>query len=295
MLSASEADENPLVVAVPQLVGRERDIAALTDALARPPALVLIEGEAGIGKSRLLHEVLAAAAPSTRHALRAVCPPLRESLTLGPVVDALHVARPSVAGIGLTDLAGALRPLFPEWSDDLPPSPDPLDDAKAARHRLFRALAELIDAIAVDVLVIEDAHWADEVTLEFLLFLASRQHAPAMNVVVTYRPDEVDDQSLLLRLSSRPPARGALVRIALSPLDQDDTATLVSSMLDGKPMSAEFAAFMHERTDGVPLAVEESVRLLCDRADVVFRGGEWVRLSLSELQVPPTVRDSARE
>lgn len=295
MLSASEADENPLVVAVPQLVGRDREIAALTDALARPPALVLIEGEAGIGKSRLLHEVLAAAAPSTRHALRAVCPPLRESLTLGPVVDALHVARPSVAGIGLTDLAGALRPLFPEWSDDLPPSPDPLDDAKAARHRLFRALAELIDAIAVDVLVIEDAHWADEVTLEFLLFLASRQHAPAMNVVVTYRPDEVDDQSLLLRLSSRPPARGTLVRIALSPLDQDDTATLVSSMLDGKPMSAEFAAFMHERTDGVPLAVEESVRLLCDRADVVFRGGEWVRLSLSELQVPPTVRDSARE
>ncbi|NIK54306.1 DNA-binding CsgD family transcriptional regulator/tetratricopeptide (TPR) repeat protein [Kribbella shirazensis] len=200
-----------------------------------------------------------------------------------------------MAGVELSELAGALRPLFPEWAAELPPALEPLDDAKAARHRLFRALAELLRALHVKLLVVEDAHWADEVTLEFLLFLTSRQQSGGPNLLVTYRPEEVDDQSLLLRLSSRLPAGVTQLRVVLALLDQDQTASLVSSMLDGKPMSAEFSTFLHERTDGLPLAVEESVRLMCDRADLVFREGQWVRLSLSELQVPPTVRDSTRE
>ncbi|MGC4942053.1 helix-turn-helix transcriptional regulator [Kribbella sp. DT2] len=286
---------NPPAVTTPAFVGRERDVAALSAALAEAPALVLVEGEAGIGKSRLLQEWLAQA-PGRRHrALLSMCPPLRESLTLGPIVDAFLGTQHRVADLGLTDLAGALRPLFPEWSADLPPAPEPLDDAKTARHRLFRALAELLRALHVDLLVVEDAHWADEVTLEFLLFLTSRQLSGGPNLVVTYRPEEVADQSLLLRLSSRLPAGITHLRLVLAQLSQNQTADLVSSMLDGQPMSAEFSSFLHKRTDGVPLAVEESVRLMCDRADLVFRDGQWMRLSLSELQVPPTVRDSTRE
>lgn len=279
----------------PAFVGRDREVAALTGALGQAPAVVLVEGEAGIGKSRLLQEWLAEVPRRRRQVLMAVCPPLRESLTLGPIVDAFLGSQQPVTDLGLTDLAGALRPLFPEWSADLPPALEPLDDAKAARHRLFRALAELLRALQVELVVVEDAHWADEVTLEFLLFLTSRQQNGGPNLVVTYRPEEVGDQSLLLRLSSRLPAGVTQLRVALTPLDQAQTAALVSSMLDGKPMSAEFSSFLHERTEGVPLAVEESVRLMCDRADLVFREGQWVRLSLSELQVPPTVRDSTRE
>lgn len=280
-------------------VGRGPELAMLAGRLAEAQAgrggIVVVTGEAGIGKSRLLQEWVAGTPHLQRHALTSVCPPLRESLTLGPIVDAFLGTPRAVAGLGLSNLAGALRPLFPEWSADLPPALEPLDDAKAARHRLFRALAELLRALGVDLLVVEDAHWADEVTLEFLLFLTSRQQAGGPNLVVTYRPEEVDDQSLLLRLSSRLPAGVTQLRVALTPLGREQTAALVSSMLDGEPMSDEFSTFLHERTDGVPLAVEESVRLLCDRADLVFREGQWVRLSLSELQVPPTVRDSTRE
>ncbi|MEU8227770.1 AAA family ATPase [Kribbella sp. NPDC048915] len=290
---AAVAGEGSPAVGPPAFVGREREIAALSGALAQAPAVVLVEGEAGIGKSRLVQEWLAEAPARRRRVLMAVCPPLRESLTLGPIVDAF-LGRPP-ADLELTGLAGALRPLFPEWAAELPPALEPLDDAKAARHRLFRALAELLQALQVDLLVVEDAHWADEVTLEFLLFLTSRQQRGGPNLLVTYRPEEVDDQSLLLRLSSRLPAGVTQLRVALTLLDQDQTASLVSSMLDGKPMSAEFSTFLHERTDGLPLAVEESVRLMCDRADLVFRDGQWVRLSVSELQVPPTVRDSTRE
>ncbi|MFY1694585.1 AAA family ATPase [Solwaraspora sp. WMMA2101] len=286
---------HPVAVRAPRFVGRAGETATLVGALTRPSTLVLVRGEAGIGKSRLVREALAALPARRASTLLAVCPPMRESLTLGPIVDGLRDARHRLTGVRLSPLAGALRPLVPEWSAELPPAPEPTDDARAARHRLFRALDEVIGALGVDLLVVEDAHWADEATLEFLLLLAARPQPGGPGLVVTYRPEEVDDQSLLLRLSTRSSTAGAPVRITLAPLDVTDTAALVSSMLDGNPMSAEFASFLHQRTSGVPLVVEESVRLLCDRADVVHRDGRWVRLSLDELQVPESVRDATRE
>ncbi|MET8832880.1 hypothetical protein ABZV78_03040 [Micromonospora sp. NPDC004540] len=71
-----------------------------------------VEGEAGIGKSRQLREWLAA--PDQHTALVSVCPPLRESLTLGPIVDAFRRIDRPLSRLRLTELAGALRPLFPE-------------------------------------------------------------------------------------------------------------------------------------------------------------------------------------
>ena len=282
-------------VSAPQLVGRDRELADLSGALTRPPALVLLEGEAGLGKSRLLQQWLATDPPRPGKVLFSVCPPLREPLTLGPVVDAFRGIDVPVADLGLTGLAGALRPLFPEWSADLPPTPEPLADARSARHRLFRALDELIRALGVDLLVLEDAHWADDVTLQFLLFVAARQQLHGPSMVLSYRPDEVDTDSLLLRLTSRTAAGVAKARIVLSSLRPEDTAAMVSSMLGGHPVPAELATFLHERTDGIPIVLEESVRLLHDRADLVVHDGQWSMLTLSELPMPPTVRDCTRE
>lgn len=263
------------MISSPRYVGQGRELAALGAALAAPPAVVLIEGEAGIGKSRLVQEFLASPAGSKGlRGLVAVCPPFREPYTLAPIVDAVRQAVPGVRGLRLSGLAGALRPLFPEWVDDLPAAPEPLEDATAARHRLFRAVLEVSGRLGVAVLVVEDVHWADEATLEFLLFLVSRRPQP-VSVVVTYRPEDVPAGSLLLRLSSRVQAGVTRRRVVLEPLDATETAELVSSMLAGEHVSAEFAAFLHERTDGVPLVVEESVRLMHDRADLVRRDGVW--------------------
>ncbi|MFD4558008.1 helix-turn-helix transcriptional regulator [Streptomyces sp. NPDC058469] len=281
-------------VSAPRFVGRAAELHRLTDALARPSAAVLVEGEAGIGKSRLVQEALDEPGIAARRPLAAMCPPFREALTLGPVVDAARDARPDVAELALTPLAGVLRPLFPEWTQDLPPAPETLSDAGAARHRLFRALAELLEAMGVGVLVLEDVHWADEATLDFLLFLASRR-SRRMSLVLTYRPEDVAPESLLMRLTSRPPAGTGYVRICLGALDVPQTAELMSSMLDGEHVSEAFASFLQERTDGVPLAIEESVRLLRDRADLVRRNGEWVRRTLDDIAVPPTIRDAVAE
>ncbi|WP_329347553.1 AAA family ATPase [Streptomyces sp. NBC_01261] len=281
-------------VSAPRFVGRAVELHRLRQALARPSAAVLVEGEAGIGKSRLVQEALDEPGIAARRPLAAMCPPFREALTLGPIVDAARDARPDVAELTLTPLAGVLRPLFPEWGQDLPPAPEALSDAGAARHRLFRALAELLDAMGVGVLILEDVHWADEATLDFLLFLASRR-SRRMSLVLTYRPEDVAPDSVLMRLTSRPPAGTGYVRICLGALNVPQTAELMSSMLDGEHVSEAFASFLQERTDGVPLAIEESVRLLRDRADLVRRDGEWVRRTLADIAVPPTIRDAVAE
>src|SRR5439155_10720775 len=121
-----------------RLVGRDEELATLCRTLAGRPALVLVTGEAGIGKSRLVQEYLAAPAGRRQRTLVAACPPFREPATLGPLVDALRQTVDDVTRLRLTPLAGALRPLLPEWLDALPPDPEPLADATAARFRLFR-------------------------------------------------------------------------------------------------------------------------------------------------------------
>ncbi|MEU6076953.1 AAA family ATPase [Micromonospora sp. NPDC047074] len=294
MAREASADPGRLpALSAPGFVGRARELAALGEALAARPTVVLVEGEAGVGKSRLLREFFATPLGRQHHGLVGTCPPLHDPHTLGPVVDAVRGATDRISGLGLSGLAGALRAIFPEWTDELPPAPEPLPDPTAARHRLFRAFVELIDRLAVTVLTLEDVHWADEATLELLLFLVSRQPQP-VSVVVTYRPGEVPAYSLLRRLSSRiPPARQ--LRLALSPLDVDATSAFVSSMLAGEQVSAEFAAFLHQRTDGLPLAIEESVRLMHDRADLTRKEGGWVRRRLDRIDAPPTIRDAVLE
>ncbi|MFF5500012.1 helix-turn-helix transcriptional regulator [Streptomyces aquilus] len=278
----------------PRFVGRSGELDALAATLGGAPAVVLIEGEAGIGKTRLLREFLASQALRGRHALVGACLELRVPYTLGAVVDAVREGIDDIARLRLSGLAGALRPLFPEWADALPAAPEPLEDATAARHRLFRAFVEVLDRLDVAILALEDVHWADEATLEFLLFLVSRRPQP-VGVVLTYRRDEVPPSSLLLRLSSRLSPDSRLVRLTPRPLDVEETASFVSSMLADGHVSTEFATFVHERTGGVPLAVEESVRLMHDRADLIHRDGGWARRRLDRIEVPPTLRDAMLE
>ena len=278
----------------PAFVGRDRELAAAARALAHPPALVLIEGEAGIGKTRLVTELLTAEAATAGPVLVAACPPFREPHTLGPVVDAIRQATAGVAGLGLSDLAGALRPLLPEWSASLPPAPEPTEDATAARHRLFRALQELLDALCIGVLVLEDGQWADDATAEFVLFLGT-QRPPRVSVVVTYRPEELAEDSLLPRLAARLSPGFTQARLRLGPLTVEETTEMASSMVHGQPVSAGLAAFLHDGTDGLPLALEESVRLMHDRAELVNRGDGWSRRRGGASEIPPTVRDAVLE
>ncbi|MCP2328959.1 DNA-binding CsgD family transcriptional regulator/tetratricopeptide (TPR) repeat protein [Hamadaea flava] len=292
--AANEMLSGAAAVSPPALVGRDEELARLAEVVATPAALVLVEGEAGLGKTRLLEEFLTAADGSFT-ALTATCPPLREPCTLGPIVDAvLALGIGTLAPLELSPLAGALRPLFPEWAGELPPALEPAEDATAARHRVLRALAELVDKLGVTLLVVDDAQWSDDATREFMLFLANREGA-GLSLVVAYRPEDLVDDSWLRRLSALLRPHRSRLRLVLEPLGQAETAALASSMLAGEAVSEGFARHLHVHTDGVPLAVEECVRLMAGRGDVIRHVGVWKRLPLEEIVVPPTVRDTVLE
>jgi DNA-binding CsgD family transcriptional regulator len=292
VITERSAEEQAAVVGPPDFVGRDGELARLTAALAGRPTVVLIQGEAGIGKSRLVSEYLAAAAGRADTVLVATCPPFRQPHTLGVIAHAIRGTGRTVAGLRLSALAGALRPLFPEWAAELPPASEAAEDATATRQRLFAALAELVAQLGISTLVVEDLHWGDETTLEFLLFLAFAQPC-RMNLVATLRPEDLPSGSLLLRLTRLASGERGL-RIALRPLDGTATASLVASMLGGDQVSGDIATIVHQRAEGIPLAAEELVRLMGERA-VLADAGETLRRHVAEIGVPPTLRDTVLE
>ena len=279
-------------LASPVLVGRNDELGSLLQAVAGPPALVVIEGEAGVGKTRLVEELLDAPELEGAHCYVGNCQSLAEPFPLGPVLEALRNAGPGRTGLG--PVTGVLRPLLPELAPLLPDAPAPLDDRVAERHRLFRALRELMDALGRSVLVLEDLHWADEQTSEFLRFLCP-QLPSELTLVCTYRREEVHAGSALLSLAAHLPSHATHLQLELLPLDREEVRALAEVILETEEISDEFADYLFQGSGGLPFAVEEVLRLLENREDLVQRKGAWVRRSLEDLAVPGAVRDFVLE
>ncbi|NRQ39509.1 AAA family ATPase [Nonomuraea sp. NN258] len=237
----------------------------MADALSRPPVVVLIEGEAGVGKTRLLHE-LTSHPLSTSHPLpachpmpvgRAVltgrCHPMR--FPYGPIVEALRDACPPRE---LNPVTGALRPLLPEYAHLLPPAPPPLSDAHVERHRLFRGVLSLLEALCPVTLVVEDVHWVDPDTRELLSFLA-RCLPDTVGLVLTYRAEDL--RHPVAEVLAHLPPHIDHAELSLAPLDPEETALLVKHLLPGSlPGSAD----LWPLTGGVPFAIEELARMLAE-------------------------------
>lgn len=273
----------------PTLVGREAELALFVDAVVSPGRLVIVEGEAGIGKSRLIAEALRVT-PDVP-ALIGRCQPVRNPFPLGPVIDALRTV-PALDAEGLSPVVGALRPLLPELSHMLPPTPEPLSEPGAKRHRLFRAIFELLRSAPRCTLVIEDLHWADEVTIEFLHMAAALQ--PAGNtLVVTVRSEDEARPAALTAYLARARAAAHAVWITLRPLDQDHVSTMIATLLDTAEVSEGFAEYLHAKTSGIPFAIEEMLRYLVERGAIVRHDdGGWTRGAIDDLGLPPALRDA---
>ena len=281
-------------VSSPVLLARTAELDALGRAIANPPAVAVIEGEAGVGKTRLVSELAGQVRAQGGRVLIGHCHPLHDPFPLGPVVEAVRGLGDDVGTMALSPLGGALRPVFPELADRLPPPPEPLGDRHMERHRLWRALLELFGALGPALVVLEDLHWSDEATPQFLAFLADQQ-PPELGLVLTVRTEGPGAPPVLGALSSRQPATTSMVRLRLTPLDPLDVKVMVGAILETEHVSDEFAAYLHHRTAGIPLAVEEVLRLLVDRKDIVRWRGQWARRALEQVEVPAAIRDSMLE
>ena len=259
-------------------VGREIDLALLEGLFDKSVAassvqLVTVVGEPGIGKSRIVAELLAhAQSRAPRLTWRqGRCLPYGDGITfwaLGEIVKAhagiLESDAAAVAEAKLDDVLpqGDERPWFRQR---LLPLLGIEATTPAAQDELFTAWRRFLEHLAkqrATVLVFEDLHWADVALLAFLEHLADRAEGVPLLVVGTARP-ELFEQNATFG-SGAPNAS----RINLAPLTESETSRLVSGLL-GAAVPPELAGPILERSEGNPLYAEEFVRLLRDRDLVV--------------------------
>lgn len=273
-------------VVSPVMVGRADELAAVVAALSRSPAVIVVEGEAGVGKSRLVTELLRHPDLKRRRHLAGRCHQIREPFPLGAIVEAVRRLGDDLRGLRLGPVAGALRPLLPEVADSLPLPPEPLDDRNAEQHRVFRGLVEVLTAAGPAVLVLEDLHYGDPKSADFLAYLLA-EPPPRLAIVLTFRTEEVNP-ALRAVIS----AASAHRHVVLQGLTTAESGELAAAILDTDRLSDEFTSYIWERTAGLPFAIEELLALVRANGQLVHRDGQWSRRALRELGVPRRILDA---
>jgi DNA-binding SARP family transcriptional activator/lipopolysaccharide biosynthesis regulator YciM len=219
-------DEAPMIGREPELT---RLGTALDETFAGQGQLIAVLGEAGIGKSRLVSQFGVEAAKRGALVLVGHAYSTEQALAYGPWIDALRTGSILDRDDVLADMAtvwrGELARLFPELAtDEEKRAPTPADP-----RRLIEAVVHLLERLANAqplVLVLEDAHWADEMTVRLTSVLSRRIATWAMLIVVTAREEDVAEAQALRDLLSLP----SIVPLLLTPLSQRETATLAQSL-----------------------------------------------------------------
>jgi DNA-binding SARP family transcriptional activator/tetratricopeptide (TPR) repeat protein len=268
------------------LVGRRAEIAALEAdwALVRAGTgrLVVIDGEPGIGKSRLVAEVLARVGDGGA-VLVGRCYEATTTEPYGPIVEVLRraVAEVDLGRLGLPEVwVRELARLLPELEATLPTGGGAPLDGVRDRDRLFEGVRLFLASLAAQrpvVLVVEDLHWADETSLSLLGYVArSCQHTPLL-VLATVRGDEIGtDRRTALRVLAR---HGR--HLGLAPLSADECADLVACVTDARDRPERFSRRLHHTTGGNPFFLIETLRALIEQGSLQGDDAGWTTATAS--------------
>ena len=281
-------------------IGREIDLSILKGIFdktlaAASPQLVTVVGEPGLGKSRIVAELFGYidTKPELITWRQGRCLPYGEGITfwaLGEILKAhagiLESDAPDVATTKLDAVLpeGSERPWFRQR---LLPLLGIEASSTAEREELFTAWRRFLEHIAErdpTVVVFEDLHWADDAMLSFLEHLADRAESVPLLVIGTARPELFErhpDYTNVLHNANR---------INLVPLNEEETARLVSALLETTVIPAELQQPILERAGGNPLYAEEFVRLLKDKDLLVQKGASWELREGAEVPFPDSVQ-----
>ncbi|MDX1417122.1 MAG: protein kinase, partial [Candidatus Promineifilaceae bacterium] len=279
-----------------RLVGRSTTWSAVralwNQAVSGEGQVLLISGEAGVGKTRLVHELIALARVSGGQALSGACyaeggtpyGPFRTILR--EILSAQAMPLPDQVLIDLLHLLPDIRPIYPNVLSDS------VEDHHREQPHLIESVATALRAIGEQrplLLVLEDLHWADSGTIALLLHLARFGHGQAMLVAVTFRDVEIDRARALhaALLDMRRERLGH--HLKLNRLDHAETGTLLATLLDGD-VTKEFLDEIYQQTEGNPFFVEEMCKALINSGHLFFAGGRWHHPPLKEVGIPPTIQ-----
>jgi predicted ATPase/class 3 adenylate cyclase len=284
-----------------KFVGREREMAAMADALEQATAghgqIVAAVGEAGVGKSRLMHE-FKATVPDGCKVLEAYSVSHGKASAWLPVLELLR----GYFGIQDTDdpltrrekVRATLAALDPALSEVLPyllgllgmqEGPDPLAqmDPQIRRRRTLEAIKGIILRESLKhalVVIFEDLHWIDSETQALLDLLADGGAGARLLLLVNYRPEYRHEWS----------GRGHYLQLRLDPLGGENGAAMLAALLGGGVELEALKRLIIKRTEGNPFFIEEMVQALFDEGALVRNGAVKIALSLSQLRLPPTVQ-----
>jgi DNA-binding winged helix-turn-helix (wHTH) protein len=288
------------------VVGRdavlERLGARFTRAVDGERQLVLVSGEAGIGKTTVVDAFIRRIAAEPRVRLgRGEC---LEHHGVGeaylPVLDALGRLCREPGGERIAD---ALAEHAPTWIAHLPAAVRrreiPHQDLVAAtRERMLREMAEALEIVSADsplVLVLEDLHWSDFSTLDLLAMVARRPGPARLLVVGTYRPvDAIVSEHPLRGVARELRARGLCEEIPLELLSAPEVAAYADARFPGHAFPSELSAAIHRRTDGNALFMVRLADELVAVGALAEAGGRWrLARALDDIAgiVPETLRE----
>jgi DNA-binding CsgD family transcriptional regulator len=251
-------------------VGREEELSRLLAGLDGDARLVLVVGDAGVGKTRFAAEGMARAAAGGLVTARGECLPLAAVLPLLPVTAALGELA-GLEGGGLVEAAldaapdyvrGEVGRLLPGLGPGGAPDPGGPDEGWR-RGRLFSAVAELLDTVAASCgsrvgLVIEDLHWADTATLDCLTFLSRAGRRDALTVVVTCRADEAPLGAHVAGWLAQVRGAAGVAEIRLGPLSRAEVAGQVAALTGGQ-VPPGVVDELYARAEGNPFFTEQLV------------------------------------
>jgi DNA-binding CsgD family transcriptional regulator/Tfp pilus assembly protein PilF len=287
----------------PILIGREKEVATLSALLDQVKQgrgqVILLSGEAGLGKSRLAAEGKQQASSQGFLVLQGICFPTDRSSPYAPLLDLLSSSHTQdllpLSTVNPEPLARKLATLFPGLLDHASGEPSsPASEPGQDKRRLFVALTQFFTGLASRqpvLLIVEDLHWSDETSLEFLHFLARRCAAHPLLMILTYRHDEMHPglSNWLAQLDREHLAH----EIVLASLSHSEVEAMLRAIFDRpNPLPVSTLEAIYELTEGNPFFIEEILKSLITAGAAVSAPRMGEDQPLYELPIPRSVQSA---
>ncbi len=293
----------------PVLIGRTAILEAFDQVIdsageEAEPRVIVLSGEAGVGKTRLASEMKGRAANRGWKFLQGNCYETEASLPYAPLIDLLQNAYASGSTEEMKALFGPFAPelanLLPDLSPQLlDPAPTQAFEPQHAKHRLFHRLAQFIVLLAAGqptLIVFEDMQWVDETSVEFLLYLARQlasQHSSSL-LLLTQRNNEISNTQL--HFLAELDRRRSVIEFIVPPLSKVEVDAMLTTTFNlSQKVQTEFLDAVYHLTEGNPFFVEEVLNSLMAAGEIYFEDSAVSDLKpISALHIPRSIQDAVQ-